>query len=69
MSAFTGFVLYLCQDLSCLMTGSRVWYFVLMQRTLFLCLGEKCFEFHFLREVYYPGGLYIKYLFDCVFLV
>ena len=25
MSAFKGFKLHLCQDLSCLMTGSRLW--------------------------------------------
>ena len=27
VSAFAGFVLNLCHDLSCLMTGSRFWYF------------------------------------------
>ena len=27
VSAFTGFVLYLCHDFSCLITGSRFWYF------------------------------------------
>ena len=26
-SAFAGFVLYLCHDLSCLITGSKFWYF------------------------------------------
>ena len=26
-SVFVGFVLYLCHDLSCLITGSRFWYF------------------------------------------
>ena len=27
MSAFTGFVLYFYRKLSCLMTGSKIWYF------------------------------------------
>ena len=27
VSAFAGFVLYLCHDLSCQITGSRFWYF------------------------------------------
>ena len=26
VSAFTGFVLYLCHDFSCLNTGSRFWF-------------------------------------------
>ena len=27
VSAFAGLVLYLCHDFSCLITGSRFWYF------------------------------------------
>ena len=27
VSAFAGFVIYLCYDLSCLITGSKFWYF------------------------------------------
>ena len=30
ISAFIGFVLYLYQDLNCLITGSRFWYLVII---------------------------------------
>ena len=30
VSALVGLVLYLCHDFSCLMTGSRFWFFVII---------------------------------------
>ena len=39
--AFVGFVLYLCHDLSCLMTGSRFWYFRNNSSVIFSVFGRK----------------------------
>ena len=59
MSAFTGFVFYSTQYKGCLMTGSSVWYFVIIE--------VYYFEFHFLNEVYYSAGLIYLALFSYVF--
>ena len=54
ISALIGLVLYLCQDFSCLMTGSRFFDVSVIVRVLiFLLLVEKCFQFPFLIEVLY----------------
>ena len=44
VSAFTGFVLNLCHDLSCLMTGSRFWYFCNSCSVTFSVGGKKIFS-------------------------
>ena len=41
VSAFVGFVLNLCHDLSCLMTGSRFWYFCNNSSVSFSVVGRK----------------------------
>ena len=46
-SAFAGFVLYLCHDLSCLITGSKFWYFCNNSSVTFSVVGRKFF-FYFL---------------------
>ena len=40
VSAFAGLVLYLCPDLSCLITVSRFWCFCSSSRVIFLLLVE-----------------------------
>ena len=44
VSAFVDFVLYLCHDLSCLMTGSRLWYFCNNSSVIFSVVGRKMFS-------------------------
>ena len=44
ISAFTGFVFCLCQDLSCLMTGSRFWHFWSSSSVSFSVVGGKLFS-------------------------
>ena len=51
ISAFLGFVFYLCQDLSCVMTGSSFRYFVVIPVLVFLKLVEKFFQFLFSKGV------------------
>ena len=41
VSAFAGLVLYLCHDLSCLITESRFWYFCSNSRVTFSVVGGK----------------------------
>ena len=40
-SAFAGFVLYLCHDLSCLITGSKFWYCFKSSSVIFSVGGRK----------------------------
>ena len=45
VSAFVGFVLYLCHDLSCLMTESRFWYSFCNNASVILSVvGRKLFS-------------------------
>ena len=44
VSGFVGFVLYLCHDLSCLMTGSRFWYFCNNSSVIFSAVSRKMFS-------------------------
>ena len=44
VSAFAGFVLNLCHDLSCLITGSRFWYFCICCSVTFSVGGKKYFR-------------------------
>ena len=44
VSAFVGFVLYLRHDLSCVMTGSRFWYFCNNSSAIFSVVGIKMFD-------------------------
>ena len=41
LSAFAGFVLYLCHDFSCLITGSRFWYRFKSSSVIFSVGGRK----------------------------
>ena len=41
VSAFAGFVLYLCHDFSCLITGSRFWYYFKSSNVIFSVGGRK----------------------------
>ena len=43
VSEFAGFVLYLCRDLNCLITGSKLWYFCNSCNVIFSNFdGELC---------------------------
>ena len=44
VSALFGLVLYLCHDFSCLMTGSRFWYFCNISSVHFSVVGRKMFS-------------------------
>ena len=44
VSALVGLVLYLCQDFSCLMTGSRFWYFCNNSCVIVSVEGRKMFS-------------------------
>ena len=48
VSAFAGFVLYLCHDLSCRITGSKFWYFCKSCSVIFFSgrkiLSVSCFD-------------------------
>ena len=44
VSALVGLVLYLCHDFSCLITGSRFWYFCNYSRKIFSVVGRKMFS-------------------------
>ena len=43
VSAFVGFVLNMCHDLNCLMTGSRFWYFFISCSVTFSFVDKKKF--------------------------
>ena len=43
VSFFVGFVFNLCHDLSCLMTGSRFWYFCNNSSVIVSVVGRKMF--------------------------
>ena len=53
VSAFSGLVLYLCQDFGFHMTGSMFDVFVIILVQFFLLLVEKCFQFPILIKVFY----------------
>ena len=44
VSALFGLLLYLCHDFSCLMTGSRFWYFCNNPSMIFSGVGRKMFS-------------------------
>ena len=44
VSAFAGFILYLCHDLSCLIIGSKFWYFCNNCSVIFSVGGKKIFS-------------------------
>ena len=44
VSAFTGLVLYLCHDFSCLITGSRFWYCFKVLIVILSVGGRKMFS-------------------------
>ena len=56
VSLCVGFVLYLCHDLRCLMTGQGFGIFVIIQVLFFLLLVEKCCLFRILTGVLYQVG-------------
>ena len=56
VSAFVGFVLNLCHDLSCLMTGSRFWYFCNSFSVTFSVCGKKYFRLLLLIVELYRVG-------------
>ena len=57
VSAFAGFVLYLCHDLSCLITDSRFWYFCYNCSLSFSVGGRKIFlTSSFVRGVVSSGS-------------
>ena len=56
ISAFNGFALNLCQDISCLIAGSGFCYFCNRSSVSFLWLVEKHFHSLLLKEVCYLEG-------------
>ena len=48
VSAFAGFVSYLCHELSCLIIGSKFWYFCNNCSVIFSVGGKKVFRLIFL---------------------
>ena len=57
VSAFSGFVFYLCHVFSCLMTGSRFWYFCSNSSVIVSVGGRKTFSTsNFDRGIVWSGS-------------
>ena len=64
ISALIGFVSYLCQDLGCLITGSRFWYFLNNSGVMFSVTGKNLFWVSvFERGIISKGSCKIKLMF------
>ena len=56
VSAFAGFVLYLCLDMSCLITGSKVWYCFKSSSVIFSVGGRKILSIYSFDRGIVSGG-------------
>ena len=61
VSAFAGFILYLCHGLSCLITGSKYGYCFKISSVIFSVGGRKILSFSsFDREIVSSGSWRLK---------